>query len=188
MALRYEDFACPPSLIVCGLAEGDLKEILLKAQWIKDAGCEVDENFFPKGKYKTFVFGDVTKMQIQLEAILVFGNPAQVGRLIQARTHFGGKIGTALFSKTSSCFEALGPAINGEVAISIPGAGDRAFSGISEDEMIVAMPYEWMERIVEGLRNTGKGVGLSYPIASFLFFTPKFPKLYREAQEKFMKI
>lgn len=188
VAVRYQDFACPPSMIIYGLVKGDLKEILVKAKWIKDAECKVDEEFLPKGKYKTFIFGDLTKMQVEPQAVLIFGKPAQIGRLIQAKTYFGGKVKAELFSKAASCFEALGPAMNGEVAISIPGAGDRVFSSIGEDEMIFSMPYEWMDKIVEGLKNAGKGANISYPVTPFMFFTPRFPKIYREVQEKFEKL
>jgi uncharacterized protein (DUF169 family) len=188
VAVRYQDFACPPSMIIYGLAKGDLKEILVKAKWIKDAECKVDEEFLPKGKYKTFIFGDLTKMQIEPQAVLVYGKPAQIGRLVQAKTYFGGKVKAELFAKAATCFEALGPAMNGDVAISIPGAGDRVFSSIGEDEMIFSMPYDWMEKIVEGLKNAGKGANISYPVIPFLFFTPRFPKIYREVQEKFEKI
>jgi uncharacterized protein (DUF169 family) len=188
VAMRHEDFGCPPSMIIYGLVKGEIREILEKAQWIKDAGCKVDEQFYPKGKYKSFIFGDLTKMQIEPQAVLVFGSPAQVGRMIQARTYYGGKVKAELFAKAASCFEALHPAMNGDVAVSIPGAGDRVFSGIGEGEMIFSMPYEWLERIVEGLKNAGRGANLSYPIAPFLFFTPRFPKSYRDAQEKFEKI
>jgi uncharacterized protein (DUF169 family) len=188
VAMKYEDFACPPSMIIYGLVKGDLKEILVKAQWIRDAECKVEENFLPKGKYKTFIFGDLTNMQMEPQAILVFGKPAQIGRLIQAKTYYGGKVKAELFAKAATCFEALNPALNGDVAISIPGAGDRVFSSIGEDEMIFSMPYEWLEKIAEGLKNAGKGVNVSYPVIPFLFFSPRFPKIYREAQERFEKI
>jgi len=188
VAVRYQDFACPPSMIIYGLVKGDLKEILVKAKWIKDAECKVDEEFLPKGKYKTFIFGDLTKMQMEPQAVLIFGKPAQIGRLIQAKTYFGGKVKAELISKAASCFEALGPAMKGDVAVSIPGAGDRVFSSIGEDEMIFSMPYEWVDKIVEGLKNAGKGANISYPIIPFMFFTPRFPKIYREVQEKFEKL
>lgn len=188
VAMRYEDFACPPSMIIYGLVKGDLKEILVKAKWIKDADCKVDEDFLPKGKYKTFIFGSMNKMTMQPQAIVIFGKPAQIGRLVQAKTYFGGKIKAELFSKAATCFEALGPAMNGNVAVSIPGAGDRVFSAIEEDEMIFSMPYEWAEKIVEGLKNAGRGVNITYPIPPFLFFTPRFPQIYKEAQQKFERV
>jgi uncharacterized protein (DUF169 family) len=188
VAMKYEDFACPPSIIFYGLAKGDLKEILVEAGWIKDAECKVDEDSLPKGKYKTFIFGDLTRMKMEPQAILVFGKPAQIGRLIQARTYYGGKVRAELISKAASCFEALNPAMNGDVAISIPGAGDRVFSSIGEDEMIFSMPYGWLEKIVEGLKNAGKGANISYPVTPFVLFTPRFPKSYKEAQQKFEKI
>jgi uncharacterized protein (DUF169 family) len=189
VVLKYDDFACPPSMIIYGLVRGELKEdlksILLKAGWLKDESAEVLENFLPQGKYKTFIFGDLTRMYIKPQSILVFGSPAQIGRLIQAKTYFGGIVRANLVAKTASCSEALLPSLSGEPAVSVPGAGDRVFAGLDEDEMIFAMPYEWLDRILEGLKNAGKGANVSYPVPPFLLFTPRFPKMYREFQEKF---
>lgn len=84
--LEPEDFACPPAMLIYGVAkhEGGLKDILLSAEWLKDESCEVAEQKLPEGKYKSFVFGDMTKMKGEPEAVLIFGTPAQIGRLIQA--------------------------------------------------------------------------------------------------------
>ncbi|RLI75856.1 hypothetical protein DRP05_14005 [Archaeoglobales archaeon] len=186
IALRYEDFACPPAMVIYGLVDGDVEEILVKAEWIKHGSYDAKK--LPKGKYKTFVFGDLTNMDLKPQAILIFGNPAQIGRLIQATTYHGGSVKAELTAKTASCGEALIPAINGEVTIAVPGAGDRVFAGLDEDEMIFSMPYEWMERIIEGLRNAGRGANVSYPVIPFLFFTPRFPKMYREVQKEFKRV
>ncbi|NHW23435.1 MAG: hypothetical protein HA489_04185 [Archaeoglobales archaeon] len=61
------------------------------------------------------------------DVIQVFGNPEQIGRLIQAKTYFGGYVKATLTAKTASCAEAVLPALNGEVTVAIPGAGDRVF-------------------------------------------------------------
>jgi hypothetical protein len=50
------------------------------------------------------------------------------------------------------------------------------------------MPYGWLEKIVEGLKNAGKGANISYPVTPFVLFSPRFPKSYKEAQQKFEKI
>ncbi len=192
VALKYDDFACAPSMVIYSLVKGDLKKelksILLKAGWLKDESTEIPINFLSKGKYKTFIFGDVTKMEIEPQSILVFGTPAQIGRLIQAKTYFGGVVKANLLAKTASCSEGLLPSLNGEPTISIPGAGDRVFAGLDENEMIFAMPYDWLDRILEGLNNAGKGANIAYPVSPFLSFTPRFPKMYREFQEKFERV
>ncbi len=121
------------------------------------------------------------------DAVLIFGTPAQVGRLIQAKTYFGGTVKAELTAKTASCAEALLPALEGEVTISVPGAGDRVFAAVQETEMIFAMPYDWVDRILEGLERAGKGANISYPPPPFLMFTPRFPKRYRETAEKFQR-
>jgi uncharacterized protein (DUF169 family) len=188
VALTYDDFACPPAMVIYGLVEGEVKEILSKAKWLCDESAYYPEDFLPKGKYKTFIFGDMTTMEVGPEVVMVFGTPAQVGRLIQAVTYFGGSVKAGLTAKTASCSEALIPALNGEPAISVPGAGDRVFAGIDECEMVFSFPYSWMNKILEGLKNAGKNANVSYPVQPFLFFSPRFPKVYREIMEKFKRV
>ncbi|MBO8181398.1 MAG: DUF169 domain-containing protein [Archaeoglobus sp.] len=196
VAMKFEDFGCPPSMVVYGLVRGDLKEelrnILVKAGWFESESAEelaeMPENFLPQGKYKTFIFGDLTKMNVEPQAILIFGNSAQIGRLIQAKTYYGGVVKAELIAKTASCSEALFPALNGEPSVSIPGAGDRAYGGLDEDEAIFSMPYSWVDKIIDGLKKAGKGANVGYPVSPFLFFTPRFPKMYKEFMEKLEKI
>ncbi|MEM0350262.1 MAG: DUF169 domain-containing protein [Archaeoglobaceae archaeon] len=186
--LKAEDFACPPAMLLYGIADYEsIKEILISAKWLKDSSCEFEEKRLPLGKYKAFLFGDLTKMKERPDVIQIFANPEQVGRLIQAKTYFGGTVKASLTAKMASCAEALLPALNGEVTVAIPGAGDRVFAAIDESELVFAMPYEWLERIVEGLENAGRGANISYPVQRFLFFTPRYPKTYREIAEKFRK-
>lgn len=187
VVLEADDFACPPAMLIYGIALYDAKEILVSANWLRDASCDFPEMKLPLGKFKTFLFGDLTRMKEKPDAILIFGNPEQVGRLIQAKTFFGGTVNASLTAKFASCAEALLPAINGEVTIAIPGAGDRVFAGVDENELIFAMPYDWLDKILEGLENAGKGANVSYPVQRFLFFTPRFPKTYREIAEKFKR-
>ncbi|MBO8180124.1 MAG: DUF169 domain-containing protein [Archaeoglobus sp.] len=188
--LEAEDFACPPATVLYGVMkyDGSLKDILVAAEWIKDENCEFAEQKLPEGKYKSFVFGDMTKMKEEPEAVLIFGTPAQIGRLIQSATYFGGAVKANLTAKTASCAEALFPALKGEVAIAVPGAGDRVFAAIQETEMIFAMPYGWTDKIIEGLENAGRGANISYPPSPFLMFSPRFPKHYREIAEKFKPV
>jgi len=188
--LEAEDFACPPAMLIYGVAEyeGGLKDIMLGAEWIKDESCEVFERSLPPGKYKSFVFGDMTVMKEEPQVILIFGTPAQIGRLIQAATYFGGVVKANLTAKTASCAEALFPALEGEIAIAVPGAGDRVFAAVQENEMIFAMPYSWADRIIEGLERAGRGANVSYPSPPFLMFSPRFPKHYREIAEKFKPV
>ncbi|MEM0022656.1 MAG: DUF169 domain-containing protein [Archaeoglobaceae archaeon] len=187
VVLEADDFACPPAMLIYGVAVYDIKEILVSANWLKDASCDFPTTKLPAGKFKTFLFGDLTRMKEKPDAILIFANPEQVGRLIQAKTFFGGTVNASLTAKLASCAEALLPALKGEVAIAIPGAGDRVFAGLDENELIFAMPYEWLDKILEGLEKAGKGANVGYPVQRFLFFTPRFPKTYREIAEKFKR-
>jgi uncharacterized protein (DUF169 family) len=184
--LKSEDFACPPAMLIYGVAVYDsIKEILVSAKWLKDFECEYEEKKLPAGKYKAFLIGDLTKMDEKPDVVQVFGNPEQVGRLIQARTYFGGYVKAFLTAKTASCAEAILPALSGEVAVAIPGAGDRVFAALDENEIVFAMPYDWLDKIIEGLENAGKGANVSYPVQKFLLFTPRYPRNYREIAEKF---
>ncbi|MEG9194128.1 MAG: DUF169 domain-containing protein [Candidatus Methanoglobus sp.] len=123
-------------MLIYGVAVYDsIKDILISAKWLKDPECEYEERKLPAGKYRAPLFGDLTKMQEKPDVIQVFGNPEQIGRLIQAKTYFGGYVKATLTAKTASCAEAVLPALNGEVTVAIPGAGDRVFSALESDEL-----------------------------------------------------
>jgi hypothetical protein len=54
-----------------------------------------------------------------------------------------------------------------------------------DDEMIFAFPLSFLDRLVLGLKESGKKIGARYPITFYQNFQPEFPKHYQERARKF---
>ena len=99
------------------------------------------------------------------DTVAIFGNPAQVMRLIQSFVfmettrisgNFGGKV---------ECTEYLiAPFKTGLPRIAIPGMGDRIFSMTQDDEMVFSIPGQLLASLVEGMKEAGKKIGARYPV------------------------
>jgi len=67
----------------------------------------------------------------------------------------------------SACSDSWGRALaTKETSISIPCYAERRYGGVSDDEMLLAMPPDEFARGIEGLEGIGK-VGLRYPIPPY---------------------
>jgi len=131
------------------------------------------------------VLGPLEKAEYNPDTVCLYGNPAQVMRLIQAWTfktgqrvegHFGGKV---------ECTEyLLAPYKTGAARIAIPGMGDRIFSMTQDEEMVFAAPGQAVEDLIAGLKNAGKKIGARYPVTFYQNFQPEFPKPYKVAADE----
>ena len=64
----------------------------------------------------------------------------------------------------SACADSWGKALaTGEPSLSVPCYAERAFGGVADDEMLMAIPPCYLPQVVEGLAALSKN-GLRYPI------------------------
>ena len=189
VGLTLEDVNCPPAQILYRWADYDFSEIILKGKFannIENAKEQLKRApKLPFGRYKAVLIAQLDMMPLEPDVVAVFGSPAQIARLIQAVCYWESSLDTSLQSKFASCVEAIIPALNGKTAIAIPGAGDRVFAGLDDDEMVFSFHYSKISQIIEGLEKAGSGAGIAYPPTTYMFFEPRFPKFYREAQKEF---
>ena len=89
--------------------------------------------------------------------VVVYGNPAQLMRLIQAATFSLGARVSGEFGGKVECSEYLiAPYRSGEFRVAIPGMGDRIFSMTQDDEMVVAFPGKFLAGLLVGLKEAGQ--------------------------------
>ena len=110
---------------------------------------------------------------------MLYGNPAQVSRMVQAATFDTDEKIQGLFGGKVECPEYLvRPFKTGQPRIINPGPGDRIFSMTGDDEMVLAMPLAFLDRFILGLKASGKKVGARYPITHYQNFQPEFRPHY----------
>ena len=98
---------------------------------------------------------------------LVYATPAQMILFVNGLQYAGyenlqwGCVGE------SSCADSWGRALStGEPSLSIPCFAERRYGGVMEDELLMALPPSWLEKVIAGLAQLSKN-GLRYPIAPY---------------------
>lgn len=184
MGITEEDHACPGASIAYGwkkLVDESLMEFFfIQAGYAADeegAKTIVDNvDQLEVGKYRGLVISPLTRTKVIPDVILVYGNPAQIMRLLQgAMNKEGKKLKCEMAGIMASCTSGILRAFNTqEYQVVIPGNGDRVFAGANDDEMLFAIPAKKAEEIVNGMRQQRFA---KYPIPVSLNMPPPFPGL-----------
>lgn len=190
VGLGREDLICVPAMIAFGFTPASdqksvMRKLLCNVTLSKDmetAKIESDSMFIlAKNPDKGIYLAPLARTALEPDTIVIYGNPAQIMRLIQAWVYMKGSRITGNFGGKIECTEYLiGPYKDNQARIAIPGNGDRIFSMTQDDEMAFTMPSGGLETLVEGLKNAGRALGAKYPITFYQNFQPEFPKYYKE--------
>ena len=189
LAFSGEDLSCPIAKAVFGFAErneyynsGALADGMYAS--CREAGAEF-EAALPKygpGEYAHVVVGPLGRIAFEPETVLVYGNSAQVLRLVNACLYHKGGSFKSEFTGRGDCADIV---IKGqqtkEPQLILPCYGDRIFGLTADDEMAFTFPFRMAEQVVEGLEKTHAG-GIRYPIPTFLRYQADFPKSYQELE------
>lgn len=188
VGLTKDDLICVPAMVAFGLAKttdqkGALGRILCGASLAsapETARLETSSmSFLPRGEYAAVLLSPLAKADFSPDAVVIYGNPAQVMRMVQAWVYVDGRRVVGNFGGKIECSEYLiAPFVSRSPRVAIPGNGDRIFSMTQDDEMAFCLPGDDLEILVKGLKEAGKKIGARYPVTFYQKFTPEFPALY----------
>jgi len=163
--------------------EGNLCENMVTAT--KEAGAKTEAAVpkFEYGRYQAILIGPVGRANYKPDVILIYGDSAQVMRLVHAALYEKGGTLTSNFMGRYDCADyTAGVLHSGKCQVILPCNGDRVF-GIAQDfEMAFAIPYPQIDKIIIGLQGTHKG-GVRYPIPFFMNWEATFPPKYVELEK-----
>ena len=99
------------------------------------------------------------------DLVVLYVNSAQAMRFVQAFLyHKGGEFVMRSSGDAGVCSRGVAQVkLTGEPTVEIPCMGDRRFAMAQDHEMIVGIPFQWLERTAQGLAATHKA-GIRYPI------------------------
>ncbi|MDD2900441.1 MAG: DUF169 domain-containing protein [Desulfuromonadaceae bacterium] len=99
------------------------------------------------------------------DLVVIYVNSAQAMRFVQAFLyHEGGEFVMKTSGDAGVCARAVAQVkLSGTPTVEIPCMGDRRFAMAQDHEMIVGIPFDWLERTAAGLVATHKA-GIRYPI------------------------
>jgi len=133
------------------------------------------------------VLAPLTKQKFEPEVLLVYGNPAQIMMILCGIQKVKYERFSFSFIGEGACTDSLAQCyVTGKPAVSIPCYGERSMGGVSDDEIVVALPPGELERAISGLKELAK-IGFKYPINSvgpLLDPTPLLSGIYSETAKR----
>ncbi|MFZ5864449.1 MAG: DUF169 domain-containing protein [Thermodesulfobacteriota bacterium] len=195
MGLTRQDLICVPAMIAFGFTRAAdpgnvLGKLFCDVSWLKDQDAGRAETasmtYLASQEYQAVCIAPLQRAAFEPDTVSIYGNPAQIMRIIQAWTYHRGERIQGNFGGKVECTEYLiAPFKSGRPRAAIPGMGDRIFSMTQDDEMVFALPGQALGLLIEGLKEAGAKVGARYPITFYQNFQPEFPKLYKTVGEEF---
>jgi uncharacterized protein (DUF169 family) len=194
VGLTPEDLICVPAMLAFGLAPEpepgqELAKLFCEVGFHSEEGPALKEvealtRFAPQ-EIEALYLAPLERLTRDPDVVVVYGNPAQLMRLIQGATFgLGERVQGDFGGKVECSSYLIGPFKTGQVRVIIPGMGDRIFSMTQDDELVVSFPTRLLEGILKGLAEAGKKIGARYPVTFYQNFQPEFPKAYQERAKK----
>jgi uncharacterized protein (DUF169 family) len=191
LAVTPEEVNCAAALLAFGWGnlgeldrEEELVNFMVSAGYIMDidkARLSLKTQAFFNGENKFDSKGLIVApidagIIAEPDVILIYGNPAQIARLVQSMIYVeGGVIESRAHLGLSCIGEMIEPVVSGKATYVIPGRGERQLGMASDDEMAFALPTSKFQDLLTGLKETDEK-GTRYPIQPYLFFEPRFNK------------
>jgi uncharacterized protein (DUF169 family) len=194
IAVGEEDLNCPLTKTAFGFSpltehytEGHLACGMYSESLDAAARSEAATHRLPENKYKYLLVTPAARAEFLPDALIVYGNAAQVMRLLAgALWKRGGALTSSFTGRVDCSDEVIRTMLSGDYQVILPCYGDRVFGRTEDHEMAFSLPGEKMAELVEGLAGTQKG-GIRYPIPAYLRFTPQFPDHYYELERIWAK-
>jgi uncharacterized protein (DUF169 family) len=122
----------------------------------------------PHGKYTAMAVSPLTSGRLNPPDIcLIYATPGQMIILINGLQWAGYKKLDFSCVGESACADSWGRAlITGEPSVSIPCYAERRYGGVQDDELLMALPPNFLPKAIAGMQALSKN-GLRYPIPPY---------------------
>ncbi len=119
----------------------------------------------PLGKYEAVVMAPLVYGPFDPDIVLIYCNPAQMMLLINALQFEDYEVMQFFCVGESSCSDAIARCYNtGKPSLTIPCYGERRYGHAQDDEMVMALTPEYIEKSLRGLEVLYRR-GIRYPIS-----------------------
>lgn len=193
VAIGREDQGCPHAHYVLGFIRGQSYEDgssgeklgLGEKEYLAQLAGNVSRLEY--GKYFCMLAAPLDKATFEPHIILVYGNPAQVARLVQGYSAITGKAVTTPATGGVACGSFIARTMNtDECQVILAGAGDRYFALTQDHELAFAMPWSKATMIIEGLSKGHESGMHRYPTPSSIRFNGVLPRVYERWAESLL--
>jgi len=117
------------------------------------------------GKYEAVAMAPLVYDPFEPDIVLIYGNPAQMILLINALQFENYEVMQFHCVGESSCSDAIARCyLTGKPSLSIHCYGERRYGHAQDDELVMALPADYMEKALRGLEVLYRR-GVRYPIS-----------------------
>jgi len=126
--------------------------------------CEAATPRIPH-KYEAVILAPLVYDPFEPDIVLIYGNPAQMILIINALQFEDYERLQFFCVGESSCSDAIAQCyLSGKPSLTIPCYGERRYAGVQDDEMVMALPPQLVEKVERNLEELYKR-GICYPIS-----------------------
>jgi dephospho-CoA kinase len=119
----------------------------------------------PTGKYQAVAIAPLVYNPFDPDIVLIYANPAQMMLLINSLQFEDYDVMKFYCVGESSCSDAIARCyLEGKPALSIPCYGERRYGHAQDDELVMAIPVEMMDKALNGMEALYRR-GIRYPIS-----------------------
>lgn len=170
LAIQEKDFACPPSMVYMGYYPEDT---ILQGRNAMGGYC-IDDTAgkrmeranpaLPMGLLKEIWIAPLTKEKFDPDMVVVYGNAAQISRLIHAANYLEGRgLACSAYARAACSMYIVKAFLEKENVFLVPNGGERVFGMAQDDEIIFSIPENRVEDLILGLEETHKAGLVRYP-------------------------
>ncbi len=190
MGMDRDDLSCPLAKVVWGfepMLDYFLNGMTCAGMYTETPAAgvvtEAGVDKWDYGQWQGVASAPLHRANFEPHVILIYGNSAQVMRLVTARLwSTGGRVSSS-FCGRIDCADAVITAMQtDECQVILPCYGDRIFAQTEDGEMGFSIPASKIGMIIKGLEGTHKGQ-VRYPIPSFLRYTGQYPDSYMKMEQ-----
>lgn len=147
------------------------------------AKTEAATHKFAHREYESILLAPAGKADFEPHVYLVYGNAAQVMRMLTAALFKRGGALIASFTGRIDCADIVIRTMQeNDYQVILPCYGDRVFGQTEDDEMAFTVPFGKVDEFLAGLEGTHRG-GIRYPIPTFVRYSGQFPSTYDKLSE-----
>ncbi len=119
----------------------------------------------PTGKYEAVAMAPLVYNPFDPDIVLIYANPAQMMLLINSLQFEDYEVMQFHCVGETSCSDAIARCyLNRKPALSIPCYGERRYGHAQDDELVMAIPVEMMDKALSGMEALYRR-GIRYPIS-----------------------
>jgi len=119
----------------------------------------------PAGKYQAVAMAPLVYNPFDPDIVLIYANPAQMMLLINSLQFEDYEVMQFYCVGESSCSDAIARCyLQGKASLSIPCYGERRYGHAQDDELVMAIPAEMMDKALNGMEALYRR-GIRYPIS-----------------------